>query len=298
VESFGARLKREREQRKITLEEISLSTKIAGRFLLAIEEEHFDRLPGGIFNKGFVKAYARYLGLDEAQTVADYELASAPSPPPNQPGIAGPGSPGLPIQEFPGEDYGDPASRVPWGWFAVALLVVACGLALWGGIRGQKPSRTRRMPSPPASEDTSARAPSAGGQSIVPHTGGGPIVPAAPAPGRASGSRAPESDPRVAVQEPRPPNLPPDSVTGPGAFLVQIKARKDSWVAISADGRQIMQDTLYASAEKSVGARDQVVIKTGNAGALDISFNGKRLPNQGALNEVKTLTFNPNGPQL
>ena len=57
-----------------------------------------------------------------------------------------------------------------------------------------------------------------------------------------------------------------------------------------------MQDTLYASAEKSVGARDQIVIKTGNAGALDISFNGKKLPAQGAPNEVKTLTFNPRGP--
>jgi cytoskeleton protein RodZ len=52
VESLGARLKREREQRKITLEEISLSTKIGTRFLLAIEEEQFDQLPGGIFNKG------------------------------------------------------------------------------------------------------------------------------------------------------------------------------------------------------------------------------------------------------
>jgi cytoskeleton protein RodZ len=83
-----------------------------------------------------------------------------------------------------------------------------------------------------------------------------------------------------------------------GAFLVQIKAREDSWVAISADGRQIMQATLYASAEKSIGASDQIVIKTGNAGALDISFNGKKLPAQGAYNEVRTITFDPNGPKL
>ena len=59
-----------------------------------------------------------------------------------------------------------------------------------------------------------------------------------------------------------------------------------------------MQATLNASAEKSIGARDQVVIKTGNAGALDISFNGKKLPTQGAPNEVKTLTFDPSGPKL
>ena len=59
-----------------------------------------------------------------------------------------------------------------------------------------------------------------------------------------------------------------------------------------------MQATLAASAEKSIGARDQIVIKTGNAGALDISFNGRKLPAQGAHNEVKTLTFDPNGPKL
>ena len=90
----------------------------------------------------------------------------------------------------------------------------------------------------------------------------------------------------------------PDVTPGAAAFLVQVRARQDSWVAISADGRQIMQATLYASAEKSIGARDQIVIKTGNAGALDISSNGKKLPMQGAYNEVKTLIFDANGPKL
>ncbi len=76
MESLGARLKREREQRKITLDEISLSTKIGTRFLLAIEEEQFDQLPGGIFNKGFVRAYARYLGVDEARRLPNTNLPS------------------------------------------------------------------------------------------------------------------------------------------------------------------------------------------------------------------------------
>src|SRR5438477_7647732 len=87
MESFGARLKRERRQRKIELDDISASTKISSRFLKALEDEHFDQLPGGIFNKGFVRAYARHLGLDEDQTVADYLEASGANllPPPNTP---------------------------------------------------------------------------------------------------------------------------------------------------------------------------------------------------------------------
>ena len=80
-----------------------------------------------------------------------------------------------------------------------------------------------------------------------------------------------------------------------GSFVCLIKARQDSWVAITADGKQIVQDTLAAPAEQSIEARDQIVIKTGNVGALEISFNGKKLAPQGGYNQVKTLTFDPNG---
>src|SRR5205807_8344371 len=73
---FGDRLRREREMRGVTLEEISESTKISKRSLQAMEEEDFDLLPGGIFNKGFVRAYARFLGIDEEQAVADFLAVS------------------------------------------------------------------------------------------------------------------------------------------------------------------------------------------------------------------------------
>src|SRR5260370_31415116 len=74
--SFGQKLKLERERRKITLEQISVSTKIGIRMLQALEEDNFTQVPGGIFNRGFVRAYSRFLGLDEAQTIADYIQAS------------------------------------------------------------------------------------------------------------------------------------------------------------------------------------------------------------------------------
>ncbi|MGH9651580.1 MAG: helix-turn-helix domain-containing protein, partial [Terriglobales bacterium] len=74
--TFGQRLKREREMRGVSLDEIAQATKIGTRSLRALEDEDFDRLPGGIFNKGFVRAYARFLGVDEEQAVADYLVAS------------------------------------------------------------------------------------------------------------------------------------------------------------------------------------------------------------------------------
>src|SRR5258707_5900039 len=78
--SFGEKLKQEREKRAITLEQISLSTKIGTRMLQALEEDKFSQLPGGIFNRGFVRAYANHVGLDEDQTVAAYLLASGEAP--------------------------------------------------------------------------------------------------------------------------------------------------------------------------------------------------------------------------
>src|SRR5208283_6224597 len=80
--SFGEKLKQEREKRKITLEQISASTKIGTRMLQALEEDKFNQLPGGIFNKGFVRAYSHCLGLDEDQTVAEYLEASGDAPAP------------------------------------------------------------------------------------------------------------------------------------------------------------------------------------------------------------------------
>jgi hypothetical protein len=75
VGSFGDNLRRQREVRNISLEAISNSTKISIRMLRAIEDEHFDQLPGGVFNKGFVRAYARQVGSDEDEAVADYLVA-------------------------------------------------------------------------------------------------------------------------------------------------------------------------------------------------------------------------------
>jgi len=72
VGEFGNKFRKEREKKGISLEEVSAVTKIGTRMLLAIEDEQFDRLPGGIFNKGFIRAYAKHLGLNEDQAVADY----------------------------------------------------------------------------------------------------------------------------------------------------------------------------------------------------------------------------------
>ena len=63
--TFGERLKRERELREVPLNEIATATRIAPKFLEALENEQWQKLPGGIFGRGFVRSIARYLGLSE-----------------------------------------------------------------------------------------------------------------------------------------------------------------------------------------------------------------------------------------
>ena len=73
--AFGDKFRTERERRGFTLDDVSNVTKINARMLKAIEEEHFDLLPGGVFNKGFVRAYAKHLGFNDEESVNEYLAA-------------------------------------------------------------------------------------------------------------------------------------------------------------------------------------------------------------------------------
>ena len=72
VGDFGDKFRKAREKKELSFDDVSNVTKISSRMLQAIEEEHFDQLPGGVFNKGFIRAYAKHLGLDSEEAVTDY----------------------------------------------------------------------------------------------------------------------------------------------------------------------------------------------------------------------------------
>jgi cytoskeleton protein RodZ len=77
---FGDQLKREREMRGVSLEEVSAATRIGTRFLEALEKEQWDQLPGGVFRRGFIRSVARYLGLDGDALISEYELQTKDIP--------------------------------------------------------------------------------------------------------------------------------------------------------------------------------------------------------------------------
>ncbi len=75
MSTFGERLRQERESRNITLQEMSESTKITLHCFKLLENDDFTNLPGGLYNKGYVRAYAQFIGLDPEPLLKAYALA-------------------------------------------------------------------------------------------------------------------------------------------------------------------------------------------------------------------------------
>jgi cytoskeletal protein RodZ len=70
--SIGEKLRLEREAHGIALRDISEQTRISMRYLEAIETDDYRRLPGGIFNRSFIRAYAKFIGFDEQEAIEEY----------------------------------------------------------------------------------------------------------------------------------------------------------------------------------------------------------------------------------
>lgn len=143
--NFGERLKRERELREVAPNEIVVATRISLRFLEALENEDWEKLPGGIFNRGFVRAIARYLGLDEENLLAEYDLAHG---------------------DQSAEAFTAPENRIPSPpkWMTAALVLgavlviaglVAAGIYGWRSYSGHR--RAKQSSSISEQSDSSAR---------------------------------------------------------------------------------------------------------------------------------------------
>lgn len=269
--AFGDRLRREREMRGITLDEITESTKISRRHLEALEGEHFDQLPGGVFNKGFVRAYARFLGIDGDQAVADYAAASNEQPEPEDKFP-------LEIHEEPKRHLNRRPSRLPLVFAIAALAGVLVGYMFWAKSRphvAESPA-VSTQPAPPAAAMTATIAP--------------PVKDSAPV------AEPAEQESNTAAALPKPEQAAPERPAKPEkVFFVQVTAKEDAWVSVVADGKSVMERVLPADKKKKIKAGKTIVLRTGNAGGIEVTFNGVSLGSLGNENEPRTLTFNANG---
>lgn len=115
--TIGEQLRLAREERGIPLREISDETRISIRYLEAIESGDFKRLPGGIFNRSFVKAYARCIGYDEKKAVEAYARSLQDS---------GEGSDEIITTPYQSKVYTDvPTTRSPVLTVVLAIIILA-----------------------------------------------------------------------------------------------------------------------------------------------------------------------------
>jgi cytoskeleton protein RodZ len=300
---FGDRLRHEREMRGITLDEISESTKISRRHLESLEREDFESLPGGVFNKGFVRAYARFLGLNEDQAVADYSAANneQPSPPDQFP---------LEVHEKPNRELNPQRSPMSMILAVVALVgVLAVVWAISGRARRSEDAPPISGPASSTPEPTplSAAAPVSGPapstpaptplSAALPLSGPAPSTPA-PTPLSAAAVAVPVATPNSVVGEkpiPGPPVVRPSPPPNPKTFVILVRAKEDSWVSLQADGRTKWQGFLKASQQRAIRAGKRVVLTTNNAGGLLVRHNGKLVRGLGSESEVRTLIFTTAG---
>jgi len=321
---FGEKLRRQREQHGIALDSISNTTNISTGMLRALEDEHFDQLPGGVCNKGFVRAYARQVGLNEEETVADY-LASlgnqiqAPSALPDLTALPAHDvlNPHLPGNDLPGngnhrshpllnidrrkqgrrnfdrrnEDRRNEGRR----HLAEALLLVTVALLLWNSFRHRAPTAapladtSTQSPAPapvtgPASRTAQSRSKASLGVDKVSSAG-------TLSSGKLSGgtiSAASQAEPTAGSAA----AIPPSKLT------LLIRAEETARVSIMADGKPVAQEILIAPAHTSVRASREIVVKTGNAAGVSFLLNGTEIPAQGKEGEVKTYVFGKAGVRV
>ena len=291
---FGDKLRREREMRGVSLEEISESTKIGTRSLRALEEGDFDKLPGGIFNKGFVRAYSRFLGLDEEQTVADFDTAL------KEHRLAS-GH----VEEVPIEDEPEPASSQ--GLVLIAIVVVLIAAVAFGAYR----LRVRRSQFDSASDQSkignapiaattdAAPAISPSPQESTAKAAANPTSPSAEI--KATNSEASKSSPNssgtaksVEGSAARTESSEASSNASPPIRL-EVFAKEQSWLSVSADGKSLGQQLLEAQETRTIRAQKEVRLRVGNVGGVEVSFNGKPVNIDGEPKQVKELTFTPDG---
>jgi cytoskeleton protein RodZ len=292
--SIGEQLQRQRLQRGIDLEQIARETKISSRLLEAIEADQFDRLPGGVFRKSFVRQYAQALGVDESDIAAELEQL-VPVEEPVEPAIREserlqPAMPAMPTQADALDRRWLAASA--GSFLSVLAVIVACALLY---------SWWQNLNRPPAAADPapiSSAAPAKSAGDAKPNlppsiSDSGETVTGAAEP--AAGTPEAATGPGTTAPQAQPGAYTP---AAPGLFRVDLSATEPVWISAVVDGRRVFMGTLNASDAKILEGAQRVRIRAGNAGGLGVSLNGKPIGELGPRGQIREIELTPQGAQV
>jgi cytoskeleton protein RodZ len=255
--SFGELLKRERELREVTLNEVTVATRIPPRFLEAFEREDWETLPGGVFNRGFVRAIARYLGLDEENLLSEYDLAYGEQ---------------RPATASVAEDPIPTPPKWALAGVAIAILLLIVG-AVWGSVHGWHRYAAYR----------------AAKRAALTASAGAAVPPAqVPSPGTvsAAGPNAPSpasQPPSANAADPSSNSSPANSAADPNSASAQrldlaVSTSGQTRVRVVADGRVVLDSRLPAGEKRRLFAKSQFVVSAAHPAVVLLELNGQAMP--------------------
>ena len=294
-EEFGATLREEREKRALSVEDAAGHLKIGARILRAMEEGDMSSLPHLAYVRGFVRAYAGYLGMSEDEIEAGVEcLGTARQT------LSQPTQEEIDIRQAPAAGKGRVLA-------VVAVMLIAVGLyAAWqkgllklptslqeiavpaldaqdDSVKPQQKSypvpvssmNTAPMPKPPqqpvdTKKETPAQQPSDGSRA---KTDASPAANTHATPG--VGERGKEEAADV----------------NKGVHKVIIVATEECWVHSNADSTDTRQFSLHKGDTFALTFKDKLELRLGNAGGVLLRYDGQDLPAPGRSGQVKNIVF-------
>jgi cytoskeleton protein RodZ len=252
--SFGEELRREREIRGISLKEIADATKISKRFLEAIERNDHRTLPAPVFTRGFVREYARYLGLNAEEMVNRYNFAAVGDDRIEQSAhldrLTTPQAPLPPGKKQNVKGIPPAYARIDRNVYILLIIVVALsGVSYWA----LKHRRENRI-----SEER-------------------PVAETRVAPTPATAPPAAPLQTAITATQPIPS----------ARLILSIEITQRSWVKLDADGESVINDELRRGFHRTIEARDGFRFRTiGNAAGIVLTLNDIPVPTLGSDGQV------------
>lgn len=267
----GAQLASARVARNYSVNDVARQLKLSAGQIEALEADDYARLPRGVFVRGFIRNYARLVGLDPESLVSAAE--------PQLPQAA-------PRSEQPSPDIPYPSRRrVPWGRYALAagLVFAAFGgfeLYYWADNEGmmrvhQEPLKVAPVVVP---METPASTPATPDAAATP-----PAVPeAAPAPAAqaaATGQPAPAAENPVSGTDAPAKPAPAVKVAATGStYELTLNFERESWVEVrDAHGQRIFSQLNAAGTRQTVSGERPLSLIIGNANGVRLQVNGAPL---------------------
>lgn len=269
--SAGQILSQAREARGRSLEQVSLSTRISIRNLQALESDDLSAMHSAFFYKSFARQFAQDLGLDYGVLEPAVQAAVEAIPAPKIPGQDAPPPPRVAALRV-----GRPRkSRLLFAVSSFAVALIGCS-AIYSGWQSSRFGFLQSW----ATELTQHSSHSGKATAQSDRT------PAAPVQSQAS-------TPQPSQPQERPPTaqLDHDGDSLGDGYKIVVSASEPAWLSIVTDGRQIFKGILERRETKVLEGHENARLRTGNAGAVNVVFNGRDLGALGPRGQIRTVLF-------